>query len=221
MLEHAFNMAMNSFHQGAVVFKHHGEGDQEDQVVWQKWHFGHSTTFDFQSSWASYERGSIAPTSFLGYKCKATGPSLKSLAISMKTFGGFGVSPLFSSNQWFLGTWQMGIFLYFGSVRVPMGLRSLQWRFSDFRRIIKEPQFARFTSILVAQEFSCFHEILPLQQAHWKPEQPAGRTLQVGATFPKLQGARRIGCESYHFGNENSCHSPTWIGGQASRQADR
>lgn len=99
-----------------------------------------------------------------------------------------------------------------------MGLRSLQWRFSDFRGIIKEPQFARFTGILVAQEFSCFHEILPLQQAHWKPEQPAEAGRCRGATFPKLQGARRIGCESYHFGNENSCHSPTWIGGQTGRQ---
>ena len=96
---------MNTFHQGAVVFKHHGEGGQEDQLVWQKRHFGHSTTFDFQSSWASYERGSIAPTSFLGYKCKATGPSLKSLAPQFQwRLSVISVYHHFrskSSNQWF------------------------------------------------------------------------------------------------------------------------
>ena len=117
----------------------------------------------------------------------------------------------FRSNQWFRYL-AIGIFLYFGWVpmrRHMVGLRGLKWSVSDFSRIIKEPQFASFTGILVAQEFSGFHEILPSQQAHWKPS--AGRP-QV-SNIPKVTKGQKDRNESYHFWdvltsiNENSWHS--------------
>lgn len=206
---------MNSFHQGAVVFKHHGEGDQEDQVVWQKRHFGHSTTFDFQSSWASYERGSIAPTSFLGYKCKATGPSLKSLAISMKYFGWFRCITTLDQNHQISGVsvpgnWDLSIYFGLGGAyaKVSSGASATSVGSSKKRN-------------LPASRASSWRKSSPAstkssrRNKHIGNLQPASRTdaagFQHSQSYKRPEDTKRLWIlwlwDVWTSINENSCHS--------------
>ena len=186
MSEHTFNMAMNSFHQGQWSSSTTGKGikrikwfDKNDTLVIQLHLISNPAELLMnvvpsrqQVSWDTNARQLGLP---LNHWPRNFNEDLWWFRCITTLDQNHQMSVLSVPGKW-------GSF-YISGLGGAYALRSLQWRFSDFRRIIKEPQFASFTGILVAQEFSGFHEILPLQQAHWKPS--TSRTLQV-CNIPKV-----------------------------------